>query len=140
DSMLNSYFADTSVFNVDVLKVGHHGSHNATTASFVTAITPKLAVIQAGDSTLSHAAFSAFSFAHPHQNAIDLLLDAQHGSTMTRSPKTVRMGVKARNPSTGAPPEFKTITINRAIYTTGWDGNIAVIVNKNGSLRVESGF
>ena len=59
---------------------------------------------------------------------------------MTRPPKTVRVGVKGRNPSTGAPPQFKTITIDRAIYTTGWDGNIAVIANKDGSLRVETGF
>ena len=48
-----------AAFNVDVLKVGHHGSHNATTATFVTAITPKIAVIQAGDSTLSQAIDSA---------------------------------------------------------------------------------
>jgi competence protein ComEC len=140
DSMLTSYEADLGAFDVDVLKVGHHGSYNATTAAFVAAITPKIAIIQAGDSNLSQALFSAYSFGHPHQDAIGMLLDAQHGVTMTRPTKNVPIGVKGRNPKTGAPPEFTTIAIKRAIYTTGWDGNIAVIANKDGTLRVETGF
>ena len=38
DAMLDAYSSDKRVFNVDVLKVGHHGSHNATTAAFVKAV------------------------------------------------------------------------------------------------------
>jgi competence protein ComEC len=140
DAMLTSYAVDLSAFDVDVLKVGHHGSHNATTEAFVAAITPKIAVIQAGDSRLSQAPFSAYSFAHPHQDAIGMLLNSQHGVSMTRPTKNVRVGVKGRNPTTGALPQFTTIAVTRAIYTTGWDGNIAVIANKDGTLKVETGF
>lgn len=138
-AMLESYAADTSIFDVDVLKVGHHGSHNATTKELIAAVTPKVAVIQAGDSTASRGTFSAYSFAHPHENAIGMLLNAQNGVTMTRQAKTVRVGVRGRNPSTDAPPQFKLMEVNRAIYTTGWDGNIAVTANKNGTIHVEYG-
>lgn len=140
DAMLTSYAVDLSAFDVDVLKVGHHGSYNATTDAFVAAVTPKIAIIQAGDSTLSQAPFSAYSFAHPHQDAIRMLLDSQHGVSMTRPTKNVPVGVKGRNPTTGALPQFTTIAVKRAIYTTGWDGNIAVIAKKDGTLRVETGF
>lgn len=81
-------------------------------------ITPKIAVIGAGDSTLTHATFSAYSFAHPNKVAIDLLLDK----------------------TDGLPPEFKTVTLKRAIFATGWDGNIAVTARTDGSLSVETGF
>lgn len=140
ESMLTSYDADLRVFDVDVLKVGHHGSYNATTEAFVAAITPKIAIIQAGDSTLSQEPFSAYSFGHPHQDAIRMLLDPAHGVSMTRPTKTVPVGVKGRNPRTNAPPQFTTISIGRAIYTTGWDGNIAVTAKKDGTLTVQTGF
>lgn len=140
EAMLDSYQADQSAFDIDVLKVGHHGSRNATTADFVAALTPKIAVIQSGDSTLSRATFSAYSFAHPNQNAVNLLLDSAHGVSMQREPVRVRVGVKGRNPSTGEGPRFTNKTISRAIYANGWDGNIAVTADANGTLSVETGF
>lgn len=140
DAMLTSYAADLSIFNVDVLKVGHHGSHNATTDAFVGAITPKIAVIQTGDSELSQGTFSAYSFAHPHQDSIRMLSHPQNGVSMTRPAKTVPIGVKGRNPRTGALPQFTTTSMRRAIYANGWDSNIAVIAHKDGTLKVETGF
>lgn len=140
DAMLESYEVDRSIFNVDVLKVGHHGSYNATTNALIAAVTPKVAVIQAGNAALSRDLFSAYSFGHPHQDAVAMLLDAQNGASMPRKAKDVQVGVRGRNPSTGAPPEFKTITVNRALYTTGWDGGIAVSANKDGTIKVETGF
>lgn len=138
-AMLDSYAADPSAFNMDVLKVGHHGSHNGTTEDFVAALSPKIAVIQAGDSALSQERHSAFSYGHPHEDTIDKLLDSE--DSMTRpSSKTVRVGVKGANPLTGAPPEFKTVMMSRAILSNGWDGNIAVIAEKDGTLSFETGF
>jgi len=140
-AMLDSYSPDPSILNTDILKVGHHGSHNGTTAALVEAVTPKIAVAQSGDSTLSQAQFSAYSFAHPHRDAIRLLSDTTHGGvTKSRPAKTVRVGVKGRNPSTGAEPQFTEITLDRAIYDNGWDGNIAVIAHADGTLSVETEF
>lgn len=140
-AMLDSYSPDLSLLNADVLKVGHHGSHNGTTADLVAAVTPKIAIAQSGDSTLSHALYSAYSYAHPHRDAISLLSDTANGGvSMSRPSKSVRVGVKGRNPSTGAAPRFTTITLNRAIYDSAWDGNIAITAKADGTLSVQAEF
>lgn len=48
----------------DVLKVGHHGSSNGTTAELLEAVTPTLGIISCGEDN---------SYGHPHEETIDLL-------------------------------------------------------------------
>jgi competence protein ComEC len=139
-AMLESYQDDLTLLDVDVLKVGHHGSKNGTTPELVTAVTPQIAVIQAGDSTLSRAQFSAYSFGHPTQQAVKELLATPSGVTMTRPTKHVRVGIAGHNPVTNAAPRFTEMDINKAIYSNAWDGNVAVIAHKDGSLAVETEF
>lgn len=50
--------------DVDILKVGHHGSSSATTQDFLTAIHPEVAVYEAGIGN---------PYGHPHQEVIDRL-------------------------------------------------------------------
>ncbi|MFN7251288.1 MAG: DNA internalization-related competence protein ComEC/Rec2 [Anaerobacillus sp.] len=50
--------------NVDVLKVGHHGSHTSTTNELLEAIKPKYALISLGKNNL---------YGHPHQDVINRL-------------------------------------------------------------------
>lgn len=50
--------------DVDVLKVGHHGSRNATTEEYISAITPEYAVIQNGWNK---------NYKHPHKEALQIL-------------------------------------------------------------------
>jgi beta-lactamase superfamily II metal-dependent hydrolase len=52
----------------DVLKVGHHGSRTATTDDFLTAVSPSIAIISAGEDN---------PYGHPHQETIDKLLANQ---------------------------------------------------------------
>jgi competence protein ComEC len=138
DAMLQRYSADTSIFRSDVLKVGHHGSKNGTTEELLKAVLPKIAIIGAGDSNLSHATFSAFSFAHPNKIAIDLLLDNSFGVTESRPTKTVSVGVKGADHRNHLPPTFEKVTLNRAIYATGWDGNVDVVAHADGTLSVQT--
>lgn len=138
--MLDSYGTELGVFDVDVLKVGHHGSRNATTARLVSLTTPEMAIAQSGDSRDSQDIFSAYSFGHPNREAINLLREPVKGVKQTRDAKFVRVGIRGRNPSTGALPQFTNIKLTRAVYDNGWDGNIAVTANKDGTLKTQVEF
>ena len=140
-AMLESYSADQRAFNADVLKVAHHGSHNATTAALVAAVTPKIAVIQSGDSSPDDERFSAYAFGHPNATALTNLLDPENGITLARDqPKQVRVGTKGRHPTNGTPPDFTYWTMDKAIYANGWDGNIAIKATSDGVLTVETEY
>ncbi|MEG2575493.1 MAG: ComEC/Rec2 family competence protein [Christensenella sp.] len=55
---------NAEIMDVDVLKVGHHGSHNGTTQELLDAATPSLALITCGKDN---------DYGHPHKETLDLL-------------------------------------------------------------------
>ena len=99
------------------------------------ALTPKVAVIEVGDRS-RRGTFSAFEFGHPNKIAIDLLLDPTSGVSLTRAPVTKPVGLKGRNPSTHAVPVWTTMTIDRAVYGTGWDGTVVIHADDQGKFDV----
>ena len=55
-----------SILKADVLKVGHHGSKTASGFEFVSAVSPKVAVIEVGENNTYH---------HPHDKSINNLTE-----------------------------------------------------------------
>jgi len=115
------------ILNADVLQVGHHGSHNATTGELLAAVTPSVAVIPVGSSTgQSPDGFNAFAFGHPRATIVSLLTNS---ISRQRTPaKTVRVATGQR--------KFKNTTVTKAVYATGWDGTVRVVARSTGSLTV----
>jgi len=52
--------------DVDVLKVGHHGSHTSSTSSFILAVSPQLAIISSGEKDVG----TNVGYKHPRFNTI----------------------------------------------------------------------
>ena len=120
------FYKGTSMLDVDVNQVGHHGAYNGVTESLVEAMTPAVAVISmsAWD---DHSAWSAWVHGHPRDMAVKRLLA---GVTMTRLPKEVRVAVGKR--------KFTEIEMASAIYATGWDGTVRILARKDGTLSAQT--
>ena len=118
------FYNRTGLLDVDVYKVGHHGSKNATDEAFLEAMTPKIAVISAGiESQRTPGPFHAFQFGHPRENVVALLEDSLTTSRDTQNFYTMAAAKKVRSPR----------RIRRSLYCTCWDGDIVVSTNVEGS-------
>jgi competence protein ComEC len=115
---------DKTLLDADLYKVGHHGSHNATTWPFAEAISPQVAVISVG----RHDQHPTKGYGHPSWAAIGPLLSAITGRRDAR----YRMIGHYENGET----VFRPVLINRKIYATAWDGTVKVIGRKNGTFAV----
>lgn len=87
ERQLTSRLAEYEISNVDVLKVGHHGSKNSTSDALLAQITPHVAVISCGRKN---------SYGHPHEETVERLQGA--GATIVGTPEygaiTIELGEK----------------------------------------------
>ena len=133
-NLLLNHFRGTQILDVDVLHVGHHGSHNATTPGLLNAVTPEAAVIGVGRWDFGLAdpdvaqGFNTHNFGHPRRDVV-LGLTGAIGFTRT-SPKQVRVFRGARDPV--------RFTVRRNIYGTGWDGDVIFEATSLGTLTVST--
>lgn len=112
--------------DVDVYQVGHHGSHNGTSPGLMRAMTPKIAVISAGPA-YDRGAYTAFDHSHPREKTVRWLEDeAAGGVSLCREPKNVKTFEyhKQKTP--------KSREIVRAVFSTGWDGNVVLLGRADG--------
>jgi competence protein ComEC len=134
--LMAAYAKNPSIFDVDVYNVAHHGSHNGTTTALVKAASPKIAVISSGDPSLAWSGLTARDFAHPNHQAIEMLSDPIEGVSLTRPAKVVPIGLKGKDIRNHIPATFDTETVDRAIYDTGWDGDITIEASVTGEEKV----
>ena len=66
----------SNMYNIDILKVGHHGSSNATTLPFINAIDPEYAIIQCGEGN---------SYGHPHASVLNMLYNYDNNIELYRT-------------------------------------------------------
>lgn len=102
------------LLDVDVLQVGHHGSHNGTTPDLLRAVSPEFAVMAVGPAARRHS-WTAWQYGHPRAALLDLL---EAHVTGTRTPVVVPIG--------SAMKTFSEHTVDRAVYATAWDGTVVL--------------
>jgi competence protein ComEC len=122
--ILVDFYEGTGKVDVDVYKVGHHGSANGTDEDFMQAMSPQIAVISAGIHTQhGPGKFHGFQFGHPRENIVALL---EKFTTGDRDPVDVY-----------TMPRVKKVKhdrrVEKAIYCPCWDGDIVVSTNADGS-------
>jgi competence protein ComEC len=121
---LIDFYNGTGLLNVDVYKVGHHGSMNATDETFLEVMSPKIAVISAGIHTQrGPGPFHAWQFGHPREFIVSLLEDALSDNRTTINAYTMRAVRRVNN----------NRRIRKALYCTCWDGDVVVSTNVAGT-------
>lgn len=76
------YYNSSDVLKCDILKVAHHGSRYSSTEDFISAVSPKIAVIQVGKHN---------TYGHPNPGIIRRL--RRHGAAVYRNDKQGAIGI-----------------------------------------------
>lgn len=126
--MLAEYEDNLGVFDVDVFLSSHHGAENGTSETLLRVMSPKMSVISMGDRS-SQKPSTAFDHGHPRLTTIRDMQDAPDRVSLTRAPVTF-WGAE------GQEQPFKSVTIERAIYGTGWEGTLVLKAKSNGTYSV----
>jgi competence protein ComEC len=117
--LLTTRYQANKVLDADVYHVGHHGSQNGTTASFLSLVTPMMAVISMGSADFGkntrHRSYTWY-YGHPRRQTLDLLTAKIPYSRAKAI--TVPVADKAK--------VFRNMRIVKAIYGTAWDGNVKI--------------
>jgi competence protein ComEC len=128
---LLSYYGNSGTLDVDVLRVGHHGSINATTIPFLNAVTPNYAVISCGQWNYGMGpppkSFTTFAYGHPSGRVISLLSQIIPGNRSIS--RNIKVGYGAKT--------FQDISVTKNIYATAWDSTITIEANSDGTYRVQ---
>jgi beta-lactamase superfamily II metal-dependent hydrolase len=126
--MFEEYADNLGVFDVDVLHASHHGADNGTTDELLKILTPKLAVISMGARGDSGSA-TAWGHGHPRASVLRAMQEAPHVVSGMRAPATFWAADAEETP-------FSPVTVDRAIYATGWEGTVLLKARSDGSYRL----
>lgn len=119
EHVIRLYGKNLGILDVDVYQVSHHGADKDTSDRLIELMSPEIAVISMGHPE-DPGSGSATSHGHPRTDVIDLMQDQPYVvSKMRRDP--VKYWSYA-----GAKQKPETITIQRGIYGTGWEGDLVL--------------
>lgn len=124
---LVEYYDGTDMLDVDVYQVGHHGSHNGTTDSLMTSMTPEIAMISMGKST-DQQSWTAWQYGHPRRTLVELL------DRWIDRPRANAQWVAAAN----GMRDFFQYRMRDAVYATGWDGTVVITADRSGGYSVRT--
>ena len=120
-------YKGTTMLDVDVYKVGHHGSFNGVSENWLKALTPNISIISAGASTQKGPGeFHAFQFGHPREDAVKLI---EQFTSSKRKPTRVVTMDKVRQPH---PDRL----VKKAVYCTCWDADVVLEAGTDGNVSV----
>jgi competence protein ComEC len=131
-AVLLDRYENTTLLDVDVYHVGHHGAQNATTDEFLKALSPKYSVIPCGrwdDGKSPYQMFNTYAYGHPRKNAFDLL--NAHTERGRPTAKAVKVATRPRT--------FADASVTKAIYATGWDGTVVIKADLEAHYQVSTG-
>lgn len=130
--MVADYSSNKGVLEADVYQAGHHGADNGTSTELLKAVKPRIAIISVGDDKLRKN-HTAWDHGHPRLSTL-ALLQGRSGVRDSRTPVTY-WGATG-DPTKTNPDVFKKVTIKKAIYATGWEGNLIVEARSDGTYKV----
>ncbi|HMC97453.1 MAG TPA: MBL fold metallo-hydrolase [Flavobacteriales bacterium] len=125
-TLIAEYVA-SDMLDADLLVVAHHGSINGTTDELLRAVSPTHAVIDCGhwNSGVGET-YSTNAYGHPRAEVVDMLAERIPGNRSR--PVTVMVGEGARH--------FHQAVVRKRIYSTAWDGNLVIDMDRDGNVKV----
>ena len=114
------------MLDTDIYQVGHHGSYNATTQDFLTAMSPEAAVISCGWWSYGLEGddhFNTYSYGHPRKTLVEGL---EFNITSKRDAK---MNAKVAT----AAKKFENYTVTKNVYATPWDNTVQIKADTKGN-------
>lgn len=85
EELLDFYSSDPNSLDIDLLKVGHHGSRSSSTESFLSVIKPEAAVISCGTGN---------TYGHPHEETLNKLVGIESAIYRTDIQGSIILTVK----------------------------------------------
>lgn len=116
-------YGSSPLLDADVYLVGHHGSKNGSSQELIDKITPKMALIGCGQPSREYM-WTAWAYGHPNKGILQRL---ENKITLAREPIDIQAGDGAH--------KFSDYTETKAIYATGWDGNVVLEATADGKWQ-----
>ena len=124
-SMLETKYGTTGLLKADLYLEAHHGSPNGFTPDFLSTVAPRISVISAGDPLRAGPTqFHGYEYGHPRDVAVNELIKDTTGTRTPPVQASVFSAANTASSKTVTPPT--TVSIDKAIYCTCWDGDIKV--------------